>query len=238
MSIATQLTAAENNIKSAYTALQNKGATIPANKNLSNLSSTINSISGGGTINNQDKSITENGEYTADSGYTGLGTVTVNVDNSLEELQAQLDIEKALAGGASETSSDTRDSIEDNLDEFLYGNHSAEKTTYDITFNLSNSTQYDMIVKDLISEKAWAVRPGDPRMLNLDSGTSVNLVFYGFKFSADDVPTITISSTVPSGYTITTEYDAELGHISKCAFTAHEDVQFNCTRTDEIEESE
>lgn len=37
---------------------------------------------GGGcaTICNQDKTITENGEYTADEGYTGLGTVTVNVE--------------------------------------------------------------------------------------------------------------------------------------------------------------
>lgn len=36
--------------------------------------------SGGGvTIRNQNKTITENGTYTADSGYTGLGTVTVEV---------------------------------------------------------------------------------------------------------------------------------------------------------------
>lgn len=34
---------------------------------------------GGSTINNQDKTVTSNGSYTADSGYTGLGTVTVNV---------------------------------------------------------------------------------------------------------------------------------------------------------------
>ena len=33
----------------------------------------------GSQINNQDKTITQNGQYTADSGYTGLGTVTVNV---------------------------------------------------------------------------------------------------------------------------------------------------------------
>lgn len=33
----------------------------------------------GSTINNQDKTITQNGTYMADSGYTGLGTVTVNV---------------------------------------------------------------------------------------------------------------------------------------------------------------
>lgn len=34
---------------------------------------------GGTTINNQDKVITENGEYSADEGYTGLGNVTVNI---------------------------------------------------------------------------------------------------------------------------------------------------------------
>ena len=37
---------------------------------------------GGGsgvTIKNQNKTVTENGTYKADSGYTGLGTVTVNV---------------------------------------------------------------------------------------------------------------------------------------------------------------
>lgn len=33
----------------------------------------------GTTINNQNKTLTANGTYTADSGYTGLGTVTVNV---------------------------------------------------------------------------------------------------------------------------------------------------------------
>lgn len=36
-------------------------------------------VTGGGTIKNQHKTFTENGIYRADSGYTGLGTVTVNV---------------------------------------------------------------------------------------------------------------------------------------------------------------
>lgn len=40
----------------------------------------ILSIETGGTeINNQDKTVTENGVYIADEGYTGLGEVTVNV---------------------------------------------------------------------------------------------------------------------------------------------------------------
>lgn len=37
----------------------------------------------GETINNQDKTIVSNGEYTADTGYTGLGTITVNVPSSI-----------------------------------------------------------------------------------------------------------------------------------------------------------
>lgn len=36
---------------------------------------------GGSTIRNQNKQITKNGTYTADAGYTGLGTVTVNVSS-------------------------------------------------------------------------------------------------------------------------------------------------------------
>lgn len=38
-------------------------------------------------INNQDKTITQNGQYTADSGYTGLGTVTVNVPSGSGDIK-------------------------------------------------------------------------------------------------------------------------------------------------------
>ena len=37
----------------------------------------------GQQINNQDKTITQNGQYTADEGYTGLGEVTVNVPSQI-----------------------------------------------------------------------------------------------------------------------------------------------------------
>ena len=39
---------------------------------------------GGEEINNQDKEITENGVYTADEGYTGLGTILVKVKDAEE----------------------------------------------------------------------------------------------------------------------------------------------------------
>ncbi len=49
-------------------------------------------------INNQNKTITENGTYTADSGYTGLGEVTVNVTDS--EYTANLVLSQRILGGS------------------------------------------------------------------------------------------------------------------------------------------
>lgn len=89
MSIASEITRINNNISAAYTACQNKSATMPQTQNSANLSSCINSIPGGGNINNQDKTITVNGTYTADSGYTGLGTVTVNVSADVPEVPSK-----------------------------------------------------------------------------------------------------------------------------------------------------
>lgn len=59
--------------------------TIDSNISPENIKKDINILGVTGTleegeqINNQDKEITTNGTYTADEGYTGLGTVTVNV---------------------------------------------------------------------------------------------------------------------------------------------------------------
>lgn len=46
MSIATELTNLNNNILDAYSAVQNMGGTVPANKNMANLDTAINSIPG------------------------------------------------------------------------------------------------------------------------------------------------------------------------------------------------
>ena len=87
--------------------LQSKTVSVTSNGNVSLLPDTgydgfneVNlqvNVPTGGEINNQDKTITENGTYTADQGYTGLGTVNVNVQsadapvklfNSIAEMQA------------------------------------------------------------------------------------------------------------------------------------------------------
>ena len=80
MSISDKLTTIRNAIKAIKQAIIDKGQT--PSGDITTYSEAIGNISGGTTINNQDKTITENGSYTADTGYTGLGTVTVNVPSS------------------------------------------------------------------------------------------------------------------------------------------------------------
>lgn len=48
MTVADELTKLKNNLKSAYTACDGKGATLPTKQNFDNLSATIDSITGGG----------------------------------------------------------------------------------------------------------------------------------------------------------------------------------------------
>ena len=48
MSIASEITRINNNIASAYSQCQSKGATMPATQNSANLANTISTISGGG----------------------------------------------------------------------------------------------------------------------------------------------------------------------------------------------
>lgn len=79
MSISSEITRINQNIASAYTACNNKGATMPQTQNSSNLAATITSIpTGGGTL--IPKTITENGTYAAeDDNADGYSEVTVNI---------------------------------------------------------------------------------------------------------------------------------------------------------------
>lgn len=52
----------------------------------------------GQVINNQNKNITENGTYTADQGYTGLGTVVVDVAGTDPEYDTNLALSYQILG--------------------------------------------------------------------------------------------------------------------------------------------
>lgn len=76
---------ARDNIK---TALYNKTGETQSD-DIRTYAGKINNID---TVNNEDKTITENGTYTAGQGYTGLGEVTVNVDNVPDGIFIQKDL--------------------------------------------------------------------------------------------------------------------------------------------------
>lgn len=68
-----------------------KGVEVTDSDTFRSYADKISDISTGVPINNQDKTITSNGVYTADEGYTGLGEVTVSVPQT--ELQTRTFVE-------------------------------------------------------------------------------------------------------------------------------------------------
>lgn len=84
MSINTEIARIKQAKQNIITSIQNKGVEVPTNTKIDNLNVYVGEITA--EPNNQDKTITENGTYTCDTGYTGLGEVTVNVEGSVEKL--------------------------------------------------------------------------------------------------------------------------------------------------------
>lgn len=92
MSIASAITNAQQRIDNAYTAVSNKGGTLPVTQNLTNLPNAITSIPSGGTtpvINalNITPTISQQ-TYTASGGVDGyspvtVGAVTASIDNNI-----------------------------------------------------------------------------------------------------------------------------------------------------------
>lgn len=85
MSIETAITAAQGRVADCYTAISNKGGTLPATQNLSNMPTAINSISGGSTpvINSLNVTPTTSAQtITAPSGIDGYSPVNVSAVTS------------------------------------------------------------------------------------------------------------------------------------------------------------
>lgn len=103
--------------------------------------------SGGITINNQDKTITTNGQYTADEGYTGLGTVTVQVpqDGDVEPIFATVDYSaKNIVSQSLNTEDKTNVSISAMSDYVITYNIDTSKTTAYL-FKLNDNNEYELI---------------------------------------------------------------------------------------------
>lgn len=80
MSIASAIELKQQQIEQAYTSVSNKGGTMPSVRDLSNLATAIDSISGGTPPTLITRNITSNGVFNASTyGADGFSSVTVNV---------------------------------------------------------------------------------------------------------------------------------------------------------------
>lgn len=82
MSIATAITAAQGRVADAYTAISNKGGTLPATQNLTNMPTAINSISSADivtAINNSSSTVTSGDKvWLSEVGISGQSTSAIN----------------------------------------------------------------------------------------------------------------------------------------------------------------
>ena len=101
--------------------------------------------SGGITINNQDKTITTNGQYTADEGYTGLGTVTVQVpqDGDVEPIFATVDYSvKNIISSSLDTTDKSSISVSA-MSDYLITSNKLDNHAY--LFKLNDNDEYELI---------------------------------------------------------------------------------------------
>ena len=86
MSIATAIASAQGKVADCYTAISNKGGTLPATQNLANMPTAIGSIQTGGTINSLTITPTTSQQIiTASGSVDGYSPITVNaVTNSID----------------------------------------------------------------------------------------------------------------------------------------------------------
>ena len=90
MTIASAITNAQQKVANAYTAISNKGGTLPATQNLANMPNAINTISTGGTINSLNVTPTTSAQtITASGGVDGyspvnVSAVTASIDSNIQ----------------------------------------------------------------------------------------------------------------------------------------------------------
>ena len=168
MAIADKLTKLSTDISNAYNEIENKGGTIPANKNTDNLASAIGSISTGTTpTGTKQVSITQNGTTTEDVTDYASAEISVNVPQPSGTKQISI-----TANGTTTEDVANYSDVEITTNVPMPSGDIWEK--HEIDFTLASSTAYTTILGWYVKECAnHIIYPTD------SSNTALNTIVAG-----------------------------------------------------------
>lgn len=201
MSIASAISNAQTKVANAYTAVSNKGGTLPATQNLSNLPTAINSIPTESTPTLITKSITSNGVYNASSDNAdGYSSVTVNVSGGITNINNNYiiktngDIELLKKGNFTLGKDDSSISGDDLLSSAYRGNSTVEK----VILRTLSSVNGNKVLYRCFYECSANLTSADLSSLTSVSGTSALQQMFRSCFNLEEIILSSLTSVYGS----------------------------------------
>ena len=185
MTIASAIQLKQQQVADAYTAISNKGGTLPATQNLANMPTAINSITGlVGETRTEQLNSTSGNTYTPSSGYNGIVSITVTPKNYARTVAPQTTpsvwaVPSGYSGHGNITVSAVTASIDANI---TAGNIKKDVQILGVTgtYEGGGSTKYGCTIDNLLGDV------DANGVLQLPANTSGDIVFTGVKKIANN----------------------------------------------------
>ena len=199
MSIATAITAAQGKVSNAYTAVSNKGGTLPATQNLSNLPTAINSIPSGGSapvITSLSVTPTTSAQtITAPSGTDGYSPVTVSavtssIDANITAGNIKKDVQILGVTGTYEGSGGGGGTQEKTFGNYYIMEDDSIMPVYFDKIEVSGNNQSNVILSDAVTDMDGTQRTCSIYLLSYS-----NSIIYASALQLTNIQNVSLSTT-------------------------------------------